>query len=126
MSLSAHAGPRWLVDRDTEISLLANLSRRWVSDHHREQRMGCARRSFGVACRQRDDGQCVQVDPEPPSVSTARKYLDGWTVQPLALAAHGFRYRLCERMQGIGYAKEYTESDKWRNSSRSIRNGCPG
>ena len=28
-NLSGHVGPRWLVDRDTELSLLANVHRRW-------------------------------------------------------------------------------------------------
>ena len=29
-SVSAHAGPRWLVDKDTEVSLVGNARRRWA------------------------------------------------------------------------------------------------
>ena len=29
-SVSVHAGPRWLVDRDTEVSLVGNVRRRWT------------------------------------------------------------------------------------------------
>ena len=35
--LAAHLGPRWLVDRETEVSLLASAQQRWlgtVKDHH--------------------------------------------------------------------------------------------
>ena len=35
--LAAHLGPRWLVDRETEVSVLASAQQRWlgtVKDHH--------------------------------------------------------------------------------------------
>ena len=38
MTLSAHAGPRWLIDRDTEASLLAVARRHWLANdpEHRD------------------------------------------------------------------------------------------
>ena len=48
LSLSTHLGPRWLVDRDTEASLLASARQRWVGTvpDHRElgARLEVARR----------------------------------------------------------------------------------
>ena len=117
--LAAHAGPRWLVDRRSEVSLLAEARRRWAGggiDHDfagarleaRRQltprfaansRVSWGRRSY----RDRDhlDGPIADVT------------LSGsWVVRPTMRADGAF-----------GYSRERPESERQRNDSRRVRAG---
>ncbi len=111
--LSGHIGPRWLVNRSTEVSLLGNVRRRWLASApyyldlgaHLEARRRLTRRITltGRASWHRRDYR-------------TKDYLDGpvlgvtlsgvWVVTPIIRAeAAG------------GYGKERPESISWRNAT---------
>ena len=119
MTLSAHAGPRWLVDQDTDISLLADVSRRWVSDRINNDEWG-ARFELGRRLSPK-----VTADARASAKSRhyqERKHLDGWSYN-LTLGGVWIPFPILRANASVGYAKEDTESDKWRNTSRSIGAG---
>ena len=118
--VSVHAGPRWLVDPRTEMSLLASARRRWAGtsiDHDAvgariEARRRLTRRATGNARAswyQRDYRQ-------------DRDYLDG----PVTDASLGGTWTISPTMQAdaaVGYAKERPERERDRNNSRWLRAG---
>ena len=119
MTLSAHAGPQWLVDQNTDLSLLADVSRRWVSDRINNDEWG-ARVELG-----RRLSLTVTADARVSAKSRhyrERKHLDGWSYN-LSLGGAWIPLPILRANASIGYAKEDTESDKWRNTSRSIGAG---
>ena len=118
-NLSVQAGPRWLVDRRTETSVLGSVRRRWAGgeiDHdaagvrleaHRRltplvstnARVSWERR--GYEGRDSLDGPVVDVT------------LGGtWTISPVVRAN-----------AAIGYGRERPESETQRNDSRRLRAG---
>ncbi len=119
MTLSAHAGPQWLVDQNTDLSLLADVSRRWVEDRINNDEWG-ARVELG-----RRLSPTVTADARVSAKSRhyrERKHLDGWSYN-LSLGGAWIPLPILRANASIGYAKEDTESDKWRNTSRSIGAG---
>ena len=117
---SAHAGPRWLVDRDTEMSLVANARRRWVGTVPSHDDLG-ARVEAGhrLTPRIRVNGQASWYRRD----HRTRDFLDGsildfslggsWVILPI-LRADG----------AAGYARERPKSKRWRNASRWMRLGA--
>ena len=118
--VSAHAGPRWLVDRDTEVSLVANARRRWVGTVPSHDDLG-ARVEAGhrLTPRVRVNGQATWYRRD----HRTRDFLDGpildfslggsWVILPI-LRADG----------AAGYARERPKSKRWRNASRWMRLGA--
>ena len=119
MNLSAHAGPRWLVDRDTELSLLGTLGQRWVSDRVDSDEWG-TRFEFGRRL------SLLTIAKARTSASRRqyrnKKYLDGWS---LNLSRGGsWTATPIVRFNGtLGFVKDHTETERWRNSSRSVATG---
>ena len=117
--LSAHAGPRWLVDPRTELSVLASVRRRWVAtsiDHDAAGgRVEVRRRLTPLATgnaraswhrriyRGQDD-----LDGPVTDVSVGGT----WTISPTVQAN-----------AGVGIAKERPERERNRNDSRWLRAG---
>ncbi len=119
MTLSAHAGPQWLVDQNTDLSLLADVSRRWVADRISNDEWG-GRVELG-----RRLSPTVTADARASAKSRHyrdRKHLDGWSYR-LSLGGAWVPLPILRTNASIGYAKDDTESDKWRNTSRSIGAG---
>ena len=118
--ISVHAGPRWLVDRDTEVSLVGNARRRWTGTAPSHDDLG-ARVEAGhrLTPRIRVSGRASWYHRD----SRTRDFLDGpildftlggsWVILPI-LRADG----------AAGYARERPKSVKWRNASRWLRLGA--
>ena len=118
--VSAHAGPRWLVDRDTEMSLVGNARRRWTGTVPSHDDLG-ARVEAGhrLTPRIRVNGRASWYRRD----HRTRDFLDGpildfslggsWVILPI-LRADG----------AAGYARERPKSKRWRNASRWMRLGA--
>ena len=119
-SVSVHAGPRWLVDRDTEVSLVGTARRRWTGTVPSNDDLG-ARVEAGhrLTPRIRVNGRASWYHRD----NRTRDFLDGpildftlggsWVILPI-LRADG----------AAGYARERPKSVKWRNASRWLRLGA--
>ena len=118
--VSAHIGPRWLVDRDTEVSLVGNARRRWTGPAPSHDDLG-ARVEAGhrLTPRIRVSGRASWYHRD----YLTRDFLDGpildftlggsWVILPI-LRADG----------AAGYARERPKSERWRNASRWLRLGA--
>ncbi len=119
MSLSAYAGPRWLAGPNTDLSLLANLRQRWVQDRVDNDEWG-ASLEIGTRLSPRFTANAR------PFLSRRqyrnKTHLDG-TLFNLTLGGTWIPMPILKVDATVGYARENTESDKWRNSSRSIGAG---
>ena len=119
-SASVHAGPRWLVDRDTEVSLVGTARRRWAGTSPSNDDLG-ARVEAGhrLTPRIRVNGRASWYRRD----NRTRDFLDGpivdvtlggsWVILPI-LRADG----------AAGYASERPKSERWRNASRWLRLGA--
>ena len=118
--VSAHAGPRWLVDKDTDVSLVANARRRWTGTTLSYDDLGArveARRRLTPRIRVSGRASWYRRDHR------TRDFLDGpvldfslsgsWVILPI-LRADG----------AAGYARERPRSETWRNASRWMRLGA--
>ena len=118
--VSVHTGPRWLVDKDTDVSLVANARRRWTGTSPAHDDLG-ARVEAGhrLTPRIRVNGRASWYRRD----HRTRDFLDGpildftlggsWVILPI-LRADG----------AAGYAHERPKSEKWRNASRWLRLGA--
>ena len=117
--LSVHAGPRWLVDRRTEASVLASVRRRWAGTSIEHDALGArieARRRLArrvtanarASWHQRDYRKSNDLDGPLVDVSLGGT----WTITP-TLQAHS----------SVGYAKERPSRQNRRNNSRTVRAG---
>ena len=118
--VSAHIGPRWLVDKDTDVSLVANARRRWTGTTLSYDDLGArveARRRLTPRIRVSGRASWYRRDHR------TRDFLDGpvldfslsgsWVILPI-LRADG----------AAGYARERPRSETWRNASRWMRLGA--
>ena len=119
-SLSAHTGPRWLINRETEMSLLGSLRRRWAAGKPQSRERGgrldvvrrLSRRVVGngrVSWHQRDYDRDKHLDGSRTDLSLSLRWQATPTMQTDAT---------------VGYAKERTQSTVWRNSSKWLRLGA--
>lgn len=119
MNLGVHLGPRWLIDRRTEASLLGTLSRRWYAGEinfdaggvRLEARRRLSARVFGSArasWARRSYRETKNLDGPVTDLSLSGT----WTITPV-LRANAL----------IGYGRERPESVSRRNDSRRIRAG---
>ena len=117
--LSAHAGPRWLVDPRTEASLLASARRRWSGTSVEHDAVGArieARRQLSPRVRANARASWHHRD------YLKREDLDGllvdvslggtWTITPILQANSSF-----------GYSRERPSRLNRRSESRSVRAG---
>ena len=119
-SVSVHAGPRWLVDRDTEVSLVGTVRRRWTGTSPSNDDLGArVEAGYRLTPRIRVNGRASWYRRD----HRTRDFLDGpildftlggsWVVLPI-LRADG----------AAGYASERPKSERWRNASRWLRLGA--
>ena len=118
--VSAHIGPRWLVDKDTDVSLVASARRRWTGTAPSYDDLG-VRVEAGrrLTPRIRVSGRASWYHRD----NLTRDFLDGpildftlggsWVILPI-LRADG----------AAGYARERPKSERWRNASRWLRLGA--
>ena len=118
--VSAHVGPRWLADADTEGSLLLNAQRRWTAGVPESHDLGVrleARRRFArrltahgqATWRQRTYRESKHLDGPRLGLSLGGTWLASPTVRVDAT---------------LGYGRERPESFVWRNSTRWARAGA--
>ena len=118
--VSAHTGPRWLVDKDTDVSLVANARRRWTGTAPSYDDLGVrveAGRRLTPRIRVSGRASWYRRDHR------TRDFLDGpilnfslsgsWVILPI-LRADG----------AAGYDRERPKSERWRNASRWLRLGA--
>ncbi len=119
-SLSLHTGPRWLVGRATEASLLGSVRRRWTASklHSRERgvRLEASHRFSG---RVSGNGRLSWHERE----FERDKHLEG-SHTALSLSLRWQATPTIQTNAGAGYAKERTESIVWRNSGKWLRLGA--
>ena len=118
-NLSVHAGPRWLVGRRTEASVLASARRRWAGTSIEHDAVGArieARRRLTpqvtantrASWHQRDYRSSETLDGPLVDVSLGGT----WTISPILRAN-----------SSIGYSQERPSSPNRRNESRTFRAG---
>ena len=118
--VSVHAGPRWLVDKDTDVSLVANSRRRWTGTAPSYDDLGVrVEAGHRLTPRIRVNARASWYHRD----YRTRDFLDGpvlnftlggsWVILPI-LRADG----------AVGYAHERPKSEKWRNASRWLRLGA--
>ncbi len=117
--LSGHAGPRWLVDRNTEVSLLASVRRRWtanVPDHDdfglRVEAGHRFTRRVTANARTAWHGRGYR----------ARKFLDG-PVADLSLGGSWVITPTLRANAATGYGRERPKAERWRHDRRWLRLG---
>ena len=117
--LSAHAGPRWLVDRRTEASVLASARRRWAGTSVEHDAVGArieARRRLAprvtanarASWHHRDYRHSRSLDGPLVDVSLGGT----WTITP-TLRAHS----------SVGFSETRPSRQNRRNRSRTLRAG---
>ena len=118
--VSVHTGPRWLVDKDTDVSLVANSRRRWTGTAPSYDDLGVrVEAGHRLTPRIRINGRASWYHRD----NLTRDFLDGpildftlggsWVILPI-LRADG----------AAGYARERPKSERWRNASRWLRLGA--
>ena len=119
MTVSGHAGPRWLIDRDTEGSLLAVANRRWMAGDPNRLDLG-----LRIELKRRLNHRLAL------SLQTSRlerrhdvsTRLDG----PVLDASLGLDYVLTPALRanaGLGWSRERPESETSRNTGRRLEAG---
>ncbi len=119
MSLAVHLGPRWLIGRGTEASLLATLRRHWVANEPDNRDLGLRiemrhrinRRMVGnarVSWSERSYDERTHLDGPVTDVQLSWTYLFGPT-----LRGNG----------AVGWGRERPESERWRHERRWIQGG---
>ena len=119
MSVSAYLGPRWLVGRASELSLLASARRQWVGNDPDHRDLGI-RTEF----RQRLTRRMVATlrgswhDREYDE----RTWLDGPVTDLSLSASHAFGSTLRGNL-AMGWGKERTEAERYRHDRRWAQAG---
>ena len=111
--LSGHAGPRWLVNRDTEVSLLGNIRQRWL---------GAAPHFLDLGARlevRRRLTRRIRLTGRASWHSRRyriKDYLDG-PVFDLSLSGSWLITPIIRAEAAAGYAKEHPKRKTWRNAT---------
>ena len=124
MTLTGHVGPRWLIGRGSEASLLLSGLHQWTGSGIEEPSHHDI--GFRVEGRHRmkpaDDAERAavlapsQIRRTGGSRRAEHRYLGRRGLAGVADAAH--------RRGRIGWGRERTETERWRNSRRSVRLGA--
>ena len=119
MTVGAHLGPRWLIGRVTEASLLAVARQHWISDEADHRDLGLrveARRR--LTARMTANAQVSRLERRYEE----RDHLDG----PLTSVSIGAGHALSPTLRadmGLGWGLERPETRRYRNESRWMRLG---
>ena len=119
MTVSGHLGPRWLVGRATEASLLAVVRQSWLSDEADYRDLGLrveARRR--LTARMTANAQVSRLERRYEE----RDHLDG----PLTSVSIGAGHVLSPTLRadmGLGWGLERPETQRYRNESRWMQLG---
>ncbi len=118
--VSAHLGPQWSPDADTEASLLASGWHRWNAGKPQSRALGArleVSRRFGPRLTANGRASWHRRDyPDSP-------HLDG----PVVAASLGVAWQLTPTVRvdgGVGYNHEKPQSERWRNEGLRIWAGA--
>ena len=119
MVVGGHVGPRWLIDRDSEGSLLAVARRQWTGTDPEFRDLG-----LRVEARRR---LTRQMTADLRASWLDRRYdesthLDG-PVMDVSLSAGHVLAPTLRADAGVGWARARPETERWRNDSRWLRAG---
>ena len=117
MTVAGHVGPRWLIGRGTEASLLASVRQHWIADEadHRdigartELRHRLSRRTTGHVALSRHERRYEERDR-----------LDG-PVTDLSLGAGWVASPTIRIDAAVGWGKDKPETERYRNERRWMR-----
>ena len=120
MVAGAHLGPRWLIGRASEASLLASVRQSWLSDEadyrdlgiRIEGRHGLSRRttaSLNASRHERRYEERTHLDGPVTDISAGV----GWVAAPTVSIG-----------TAMGWGRERTERERWRHSYRWVRLGA--
>ena len=120
MTVAGHVGPRWLIGRGTEASLLASVRQHWIADEadHRdigartELRQRLSRRTTGHVTLSRHERRYEERDR-----------LDG-PVTDLTLGAGWVASPTIRIDAAVGWGKDRPETERYRNERRWMRLGA--
>ena len=119
MTVSAHLGPRWLVGRLTEASLLASARRHWLANEPDHRDLG-----FRGELRRRLTPRMaatLQVSRHERRYDE-RDHLDGPITDVSLTASHALGPTL-RADAGLGWGREKPETKRWRHERRWLRAG---
>ena len=117
--VSGHVGPRWLVGRNTEASVLANAQRRWSAGAPDHDLLG-VRLEAGHRFTRRVTAS-ARTSWHERSYRT-RTYLDG----PIADVSLGGAWVVTPTVRAdaaLGWGRERPETERWRHERRWLRAG---
>ncbi|MDE0048782.1 MAG: surface lipoprotein assembly modifier [Rhodospirillales bacterium] len=120
MTVAGHVGPRWLIGRGTEASLLASVRQHWTADEadHRdigargELRHRLSRRATGHVTLSRHERRYEERD-----------HLDG-PVTDLSLGAGWVASPTIRIDAAVGWGREKPETERYRHERRWMRLGA--
>ena len=117
---ATHLGPRWLIDANTEMSLLATAQQRWAAGHPQNHNLGAR---FEVKHRLsphvRTRGQVSWQHRDFESSERADGPLLGLTGSATWFPTSSVRVDAAG-----GYSRERTQSLVWRNATRWVQAGA--
>ena len=117
IGLSGHAGPRWMIGGNTDLSLLASVRRRYVAGKPNDREVGIRSEV------QRRIGRRLSVTGRGSwhrRTFARSKFLDGHHIA-LSLGVTRLVTSTLQAGVTIGYGRERPESTTWRNATRSLQ-----
>ena len=117
--LSGHAGPRWLVDRNTEVSLLASVRRRWTANVPYHDDLGLRAEAGHRLTRRVTANARAEWHGRGYRV---RKSLDG-PVADLSLGGSWLMAPTFRADMAAGYGRERPKTERWRHNRRWLHLG---
>ena len=120
MTVSGHVGPRWLIGRGSEASLLASVRQHWTADEADHRDIG-ARTELRHRLSRRTTAHVFLSRHERRYED--RDHLDG-PITDLSIGAGWVASPTMRIDASIGWGKEKPETERYRNERRSIRLGA--
>ena len=117
MTVAGHVGPRWLIGRGTEASLLASVRQHWIADEADHRDIG-ARTELRHRLSRRTTGHVALSRHERRY--DARDHLDG-PVTDLSIGAGWVASPTIRIDAAVGWGKDRPETERYRNERRWMR-----
>ena len=119
MSVSAHVGPRWLIGRTSEASVLASARRQWLANEPDHRDLGIrAEARHRLNRRMTANARLSWHDREYDE----RTHLDG----PITDISLGANYAFGPTVRanlGVGWGREKPETERYRHERRWLQGG---
>ena len=120
MTVAGHVGPRWLIGRGTEASLLASVRQHWIADEADHRDIG-ARTELRHRLSPRTTGHVALSRHERRYEE--RDHLDG-PVTDISVGAGWVASPTIRIDAAVGWGKDRPETERYRNERRWMRLGA--